>query len=226
MTRMRRMPISEILERDLHLPEAFRNREARLSFGAMLYGVAASEKDRCSDYLFENVSLEDFTDSFFEDYLKTMFSFGYQLQPIPMKKAYTAVSLDSLVNNLLSLNAVELNKSGISKSVIFEKAFHGLYNSQNIEKYLKDFLYLPREIRDFHFQKDLFKLIAERSSINVPYIKRQHYATDYFGHCLVYTGLVLRKSKKQLAFDSIFDKVYDANDIRNKLILPMFSKQS
>ena len=222
MTRTTKMTISEILEKDLHLPEAFRSREAKLNFGAMLYGIATSEKNMGSAYLFEDVTLEDFTDSFFEDYLKTMFSFGYQIQPIPMKQAYTAVSLNDLVNNLINMNALSLNKSGVSKSIIFDKAFAGLYNSKNIEKYLKDFLYLPREIRDFHFQKDLFKLIAERSSRNVPYIKRQHYATDYFGHCLVYTGLVLRKSKKQLFFESIFDKVYDANDERNKIRLPIF----
>lgn len=222
MTRTKRMSISEILEKDLHLPEPLRSQEARLNFGAMLYGVAASEKKLGSSYLFEDVTLYEFTESFFEDYLKTMFNFGYQLQPIQMKQAYTAVSLDSLVSNLLNMNALDLNTSGISKSIIFEQAFNGLYNSKNIEKYLREFLYLPREIRDFHFQKDLFKLIAERSSLNVPYVKRQHYATDYFGHCLVYTGLVLRKSKKQLSFDSIFDKVYDANDVRNKQRIEMF----
>lgn len=223
MSKKQKMTLNEMLEKDLHLPEVLRNRVARLNFGAMLYGVAKSEKEIGSEYLFDNVSLEDFTDSFFEDYLKTMFKFGYQLQAIPMKQAYTAVSIDKLVNNLVYMNALDLNKSGMSKAIIFERAFDGLYNSKNIEKYLKDFLYLPREIRDFHFQKDLFKLISEQSSLNVPYVKGQTYATDYFGHCLVYTGLVLRKSKKQLSFEPIFDKVYDARDARNKAFVSMLN---
>lgn len=223
MSKKQKMTINEILEKDLHLPEVFRNRVARLNFGAMLYGVAKSEKTIGSEYLFDNVSLEEFTDSFFEDYLKTMFKFGYQLQDLSIRQPYTAVSIDKLVNNLVYMNAFNLNKSGMSKDIIFERAFDGLYNSKNIEKYLKDFLYLPREIRDFHFQKDLFKLISEYSNIGVSYIKSQIYATDYFGHCLVYTGLVLRKSKKQLSFESIFDKVYDARDSRNKQFASMLN---
>lgn len=223
MSKIQKISVDAILDNNLHLPEALRNKESQLSFGAMLYGVASSEKKIDSQFLFDDVSLEDFTHSFFEDFLKTMFKFGYQLQPIKMKEEYIAVSIDTLVNKLLYMNAINLNKAGISKAVIFERAFEGLYNTSNIEKYLRDFLYLPEEIRDFHIQKDLFKLISERSSIKLSVMKAQVYATDYFCHCLVYTGFVLRRSKKQLAFEPMFDTINQARDLRNKNFASMLN---
>ncbi len=75
-------------------------------------------------------------------------------------------------------------------------------------------LHLPPVMRDFHDQKDVFKLVhdltepPEDSRINHPsWVDGQIYAIDTFLWCMARHGYTLQRSRARLPFESLDDSI-------------------
>ena len=81
--------------------------------------------------------------------------------------------------------------------------------------------YLPKFMRDFHAQKDVFKTIADhyakrdetRPHEAVDWVRAHIYTIDLFLWWMALHGYTLQKSRKRVPFDSIAD---DVNERREK----------
>ena len=78
----------------------------------------------------------------------------------------------------------------------------------DLSKFLNDLEYLPRYIRDFHDQKDLFKCIHklvayEKSLDNLNWVNCHVYTIDFFLWFMARHGYTLQKSKKKIQFENL-----------------------
>lgn len=87
-----------------------------------------------------------------------------------------------------------------------------------VQKYLESGMYLPHFLRDFHDQKDVFKMlddVRERSvsknggsyMANMSFIDAQVYTIDIFLWVMARHGYTLQKSRKRLTFRDIDDTI-------------------
>lgn len=213
------MTIKEYLEANLHLPEPLRSHEAQLQFTSFFY----KPKNKEMAYLFENVSLSDFTDFTFEVYFKEMFMHGYKLTPVRLKSGFTGLSLHTIVQRLIENDYIKIATRGATGDD-YEKIIDGLVYSYNLDKYRKDSMYLPAEMRDFHFQKSMFKMLHEKHSSrfgNLSWIGAHVFITDYIHHYLAYSGLVLRRARNNFEFKDIEDEVGSFESVMRSKPFPL-----
>lgn len=199
------MDINEYLEANLHLPEPLRTPEAQLQFTAFFYKTHNKE----SAFLFENVSLTDFSYYTFEIYFKEMFRHGYKLSPVRLKAGFTGLPLDIVVQRLIDNDYVKVAYRGATVDD-YDKIVDGLVYSHNLDKYRKDWMYLPESLRDFHCQKSLFKMLYDKHkmmSLSLSYVGAHTFITDYIHHYLAYSGLVLRRARNKFEFNDLQDEI-------------------
>lgn len=199
------MNIKDYLDANLHLPEPLRSHEAQLQFTSFFY----KPKNKDMAYLFDNVSLVDLNCFTFEVYFKEMFMHGYKLAPVRLKAGFTGLSLHTIVQRLIEHDYINISARGATNED-YEKIVYGLVYSYNLDKYRKDGMYLPAEMRDFHFQKSMFKMLHSKYNIitgNLSWIGAHVFITDFIHHYLAYSGLVLRRARNNFEFKDIEDEV-------------------
>lgn len=199
------MNMKEYLDANLHLPESLRSDEAQLQFTAFFY----KPKNKDMAYLFENVSLVDLTYFTFEVYFKEMFMHGYKLSPVRLKAGFTGLPLPTIVQRLIEHDYSQIVTRGATDED-YEKIVDGLVYSHNLDKYRKGGMYLPEVMRDFHFQKSMFKMLHEKYRAmtgNLSWIAAHVFITDFIHHYLAYSGLVLRRARNNFEFKDIEDEV-------------------
>lgn len=98
----------------------------------------------------------------------------------------------------------------------------------------KEGKHLPKFIRDFHDQKDLFKTIheltiaPEEDGKQISWMEGQIYAIDTFLWFMARHGYTLQKTSKKLPFEDIEETVRTSTQIRDEtslnLLLSSFKK--
>ena len=87
--------------------------------------------------------------------------------------------------------------------------------------WLKDHLYLPSFMRDFHDQKDLFKTIDHFwNPKDVSWVQAHIYVIDYFLRFMAVHGYILQRCRKKIAFQDIEEK----KDQYKKIVEDAFSE--
>lgn len=199
------MNINEYLEANLHLPEPLRTQEAQLQFTSFFYKT----NNKQIAYIFENVSLVDFAYFTFEVYFKEMFMHGYRLSPVRLKSGFTGLPLDILVKRLIDHDYAKIASLGAT-SADYDMIVDGLVYSHNLDKYRKDYMYLPQEMRDFHFQKSMFKMLHDKYRLTIgslSWVGAHMFITDYIHHYLAYSGLVLRRARNKFEFNDLENEI-------------------
>ncbi len=92
-----------------------------------------------------------------------------------------------------------------------------------VENWRKASRYLPKFLRDFHDQKDLFKAIHETINVeghsyakDVSWVAGQCYTIDIFLWFMAKHGYVLRKTDVKLPFSSLSETVSEVKAVRDK----------
>lgn len=96
---------------------------------------------------------------------------------------------------------------------------------EQVAEWRKAGKYLPRFMRDFHDQKDLFKAMHDLIAVDkhdyakrVDWIAGQCYVVDIFLWHMARHGYVLRKSAVKLPFDDIDVTTTEANERARNLM--------
>ncbi len=199
------MTIQEIIDKNLYLPIELRELENQLALSSLLY--PSKNKEIYDDYEFyiKHLSVHDFSDMFFNVYLKKMYSYGYKLSKMNIRQEYLPMPLSQILDNIKKLNYIEVAEHDNSTIDLFDLGTSEYDYSSNLDKYRKEFRYLPVEFRDFHDQKDLFRLLC--SNTNYSPVIMQIFITDFFSHFLVYCGITLQKTNKKLPFNDIYKDI-------------------
>jgi hypothetical protein len=92
---------------------------------------------------------------------------------------------------------------------------------RNIENFLSSGDYIPKVMRDFHFQKNLFKTISEipkgNRSIKSPTWKEAHcYVIDRFLWFMAKRGYTLQRSRASCEFRDLEKDIEEAIEHRTK----------
>jgi hypothetical protein len=92
---------------------------------------------------------------------------------------------------------------------------------KDINKFLDDGKYLPPVMRDFHFQKDLFKTISEldtsKCTVKLPtWMEAAVYVIDIFLWFMARRGYTLQKSRARCDFRDLQEDVSKATEKRLK----------
>jgi len=90
--------------------------------------------------------------------------------------------------------------------------------------------YLPEPLRDFHDQKDVFKLIHEVTDTSkndiaakVDWVAAQVYVIDVFLWFMARRGYTLQRSRKRLLFRELDADVRAANERRDQHVSALLS---
>lgn len=213
------MDINEYINANLHLPKPLRSREAQLHFTSFFYDLKSKERL----YLFQNVSLNDLAYFTFDVYFKEMFRYGYKLTSLKLKTGFTALPLDAIIKRLIENDYTKIAYRGITAED-YDKIVDGLVYSKNLDKYRKDYMYFPADMRDFHFQKSLFKMFHDKhksSDISVSYVQSHMFITDFIHHYLAYSGLVLRAARNKFEFKDIYSDITDFDAVLRNQSFPL-----
>ncbi len=99
-------------------------------------------------------------------------------------------------------------------------------NDEALRKHLESLKYLPPELRDFHDQKDLFKLIGNRDvkvhEHGTPEIinwrQGMIYAIDHFLHFMAVHGYELRKVKGKIPRKNLQDAIEESQKAQREAV--------
>ena len=98
-----------------------------------------------------------------------------------------------------------------------------------LDRWLDTRFYLPKPIRDFHHQKDLFKSIHEIYQVDRPdgvpglnYIMAHMYVIDFFLWFMAKRGYTLQPCKAKQEFLSLEDTLAEQKKIRDKSEIKIF----
>ena len=98
-----------------------------------------------------------------------------------------------------------------------------------ITEWKKKAQHLPMFMRDFHDQKDLFKMIDELTIIEPDELRKpltwqegMIYTIDTFLWAMARFGYTLQKTSKKLDFEDIQETIKIQNDIRAQSFFDMF----
>ena len=90
----------------------------------------------------------------------------------------------------------------------------------SLDEWLKSGRYLPPALRDFHDQKDVFKLMHSRIKVeghefakDVNWIAGQCYVIDIFLWFMVRRGYTLQRSRAHLAFNDLDAEIQQHNNL-------------
>jgi hypothetical protein len=96
--------------------------------------------------------------------------------------------------------------------------------NNKVRRWRKDGKHYPPDFRDFHDQKDLFKLIHIVTNVksheycgDISWVKGQCYVIDIFLWCMARYGYTLQKSRSKLEFEDIQEAInaMKKNDAEN-----------
>ncbi len=98
-------------------------------------------------------------------------------------------------------------------------------NTAQCDLWLKSGGYLPPVMRDFHFQKELFRAIEDRVSphpqatVKSPtWVEAHVYVVEVFLWFMARRGYTLQKTRKDLAFQDLVQDVAVSTKLRNDLM--------
>lgn len=102
---------------------------------------------------------------------------------------------------------------------------------KKIEELLEDVKYMPPEFRDFHDQKDLFKLIFSKIQIpkeidHMSWVDAHIYTVDVFLWFMAKRGYTLQKARHNIDFINIEEEIVKANKERRDQFYSMLTKQT
>ena len=106
--------------------------------------------------------------------------------------------------------------------------------SMKLEEWLASAKHLPEGLRDFHAQKDVFKLIHEKLNVeghylckDVNWIAGQCYVIDIFLWFMARRGYTLQRTRKQgIEFNSLIEDVDKANKTRSMMFANALTARS
>lgn len=101
----------------------------------------------------------------------------------------------------------------------------------DLEDWMKSGEYLPKVMRDFHDQKDLFKAMHQTIDVkeheyagDVDWISGQCYVVDIFLWFMAKRGYTLQRSRKRFPFSDIETVIKDCKEIRDKAFAEALTK--
>ncbi|GBR02136.1 hypothetical protein ACFFGF_04955 [Asaia lannensis] len=108
-------------------------------------------------------------------------------------------------------------------------------NQDAFEKWLNSQQYLPREIRDFHDQKSLFKFVDKTRLANVDrnngsymsgmnWVDSMVYTGDVFLWVMAQHGYTLQKSRKKFDFPDLKEALAREDEVRRQESAGVISK--
>jgi hypothetical protein len=88
-----------------------------------------------------------------------------------------------------------------------------------VEQWRKDGRHLPRFMRDFHDQKDIFKAMHSMTAVekheyakDVSWVVGQCYVIDIFLWFMARHGYTLQRTPKKLPFEDLYENTKATND--------------
>lgn len=97
----------------------------------------------------------------------------------------------------------------------------------DMQKWLDSGKYLPKFMRDFHDQKDVFKAMyfkQDCDSSDINWVHGQIYVIDYFLWFIAKRGYTLQKSRKNLDFQDIQQDIEDFKKHQLNMAKKIFSR--
>lgn len=101
----------------------------------------------------------------------------------------------------------------------------------DIEKWLKSGEYLPRVMRDFHDQKDLFKAMHDTINVGsheyagkVDWVTGQCYVIDVFLWFMARRGYTLQRSRAKQEFVSLDETIRQCDQRRLEAMKAIFNR--
>lgn len=95
-------------------------------------------------------------------------------------------------------------------------------SNSRLDRWLHEGRYLPRFMRDFHDQKDLFKAIHQTIKVHdkdyigdVTWVKGQIYVIDIFLWWMARRGYTLQPARADLEFVDIHETIHQQNERRS-----------
>lgn len=102
--------------------------------------------------------------------------------------------------------------------------------SSDVAEWRMAYKFLPKEFRDFHDQKDLFKAVHARVDVkaneyikDLSFMQGQMYVIDIFLWFMARHGYTLQKSRAKLNFNSLDDTLKYCEDERIEEMRKMFA---
>jgi len=102
--------------------------------------------------------------------------------------------------------------------------------NSNLKNWLESLEYLPKFLRDFHDQKDIFKVIHHIYSGNsgteeMPnWISAHMYTIDWFLWYMASRGYTLQKCKKNLEFKNMEDDLKSLEEVKHEMFSQMLDQ--
>ena len=94
---------------------------------------------------------------------------------------------------------------------------------EGVKEWRRDGKYLPKFLRDFHDQKDIFKAIHQMTDVqgheyakDISWVAGQCYVIDIFLWCMARFGYTLQKTRTKLKFEDLHTVIQKCRDIRNR----------
>ena len=102
---------------------------------------------------------------------------------------------------------------------------------KQIDELLNECKYMPVEFRDFHDQKDLFKLIFSKIQIpdelsHVSWVDAHIYTIDVFLWFMAKRGYTLQRARHNIEFIDIQEELGQENKERMEQFAEMIAKQT
>lgn len=192
-----------------HLPPFFRVKENRENVFAMIYTL---QKDNGHEVVTDGVDPEIVMNYVYDYFFKFMAIHGFVL-------AHSRKSLN--FHDIESTTAAYLGKN--DKGLL-------PHMDRRIEVWRKELNFLPPYLRDFHNQKDLFKVLhwvwMPHGGIGelINFRSGMTYMMDGFLWTLARHGLVIYRSSARLPFEDLDEKVSALDDQYTKALMSMLTK--
>lgn len=101
-----------------------------------------------------------------------------------------------------------------------------------LEQWRKEGKYLPDFLKDFHDQKDFFKMMYERMPIedsdhvkDINWVSAQIFTIDFLLWYCARFGYTLQKSRAHQNFEDIHEAINNTNNQRSEMFTKMLSQQ-
>ncbi len=195
-----------------YMPEFLRTEEQLSNFVKFLRYYYSGDSSECN--LFNSLTDEEVYNYLFNIFFKEIACYGLSLKKITSKNIQF-YNLQDVLDYFRNKTTNHLTENEILE---MEKRFEdSKKNDSNIEYYRKELKYLPDFIKDFHNQKDLFKIIHgwyNPHSIENELLKKitfrdgQIFIIDYVLWCLSKYGFKIQRNNiEKSKFNSYFEQL-------------------
>lgn len=204
-----------------YMPEFLRNEEQLSNFVKFLryyYSEDSSEHN-----LFNSLTDEEIYNYLFNTFFREIASYGFSLKKI-ISKHIKFYNLEDVLDYFRNKTTNHLTENEISAmNIRFEEAKK--YDYQ-IEYYKKELKYLPDYLRDFHNQKDLFKMIHGWYNQNyketellkkISFREGQIFIIDFVLWCLVRYGYKIQYNNMDKSkFNNYSEQLNNWQKVKNE----------